>query len=334
VTRILWTLAAISAAAVSCRQKLNHRAQRFYYMDTIIEVTLAGVDSSRAAPLWGSLDSLMAQWDSRFSQNHEQSEIRLLNMRREETVAVSPLLGEMIALSLAWADTLDGGFDITLLPIKELWGLGEERPDSFAPPTGAAIAEALARTGGKRVHLSAAADSAGFADSSVVIDIGGVAKGFALREIARFLENEKIADYLVAAGGDIICRGRRSDGAPWRIGVQHPRRPGLLAAMPLKQGAVVTSGDYERFREYNGKRYHHIFNPETGRPCNRLQSLTIVARDPTIADILSTGLFCRTPAAVLDFVESREDLECLGVDAAGGVFISSGLKKQVKVYEG
>ncbi|MBD3314553.1 MAG: FAD:protein FMN transferase, partial [Chitinivibrionales bacterium] len=142
------------------------------------------------------------------------------------------------------------------------------------------------------------------------------------------LDNLGCTNYLVSAGGDILARGNRKDGKPWRVGIQHPRANGrLLATLDIGNGAVVTSGDYERYKIVEGTRYHHIFDPRTGRPARRHLSLTVVGEDPVAVDILSTGLFSMTPSEVLNFVNAHEKLECVGVDERGKVYVSEGWKE-------
>ena len=232
-----------------------------------------------------------------------------------------------------YGDTLGGAFDITVLPLKELWGLCERCGDSVSipipvirPPDSASVSAALRSVGYKKIRLNAAADSVFFDSDSARVDVGGIAKGFVIKWLGALLNGRGVNDFLISAGGDIVSCGRKPDGSPWRIGVRHPRRPDeLIAAIPITSEAVFTSGDYERMRQApDGRRYHHIFNPKTGYPCGETQSLTIKTPDPIKADILSTGLFCREPEDILSFINARPNIECLIVDSSGTIFKSSG----------
>ncbi|MCX7727792.1 MAG: FAD:protein FMN transferase, partial [Chitinispirillaceae bacterium] len=143
-----------------------------------------------------------------------------------------------------------------------------------------------------------------------------------------------IKNYLVVAGGDIVAKGNKPDGKPWLIGIRHPRKAdGILATLPFTNGSIVTSGDYERFRIVNGKRYHHIFHSKTGRCCNNNQSVTIAGLDPREVDILSTGLFCLPAKDIVDYVNKRSHLECVVVDSAGTIYISDGWKSKIKIVD-
>jgi thiamine biosynthesis lipoprotein len=231
---------------------------------------------------------------------------------------------------LRYGDSLDGGFDLTILPVKEVWGFGEEAPDSMPLPTADQVDSALACVSYKQVSLNAAGDSVFFASPSARIDVGGIAKGFVLHEAAILLDNRAVDDYLVVAGGDVVGKGRRPDGRPWRVGIQHPRiADGLLGTMPLESGSVVTSGDYERFRIIEGKRYHHLFNSRTGRCCLTNRSVTVQGGDPIEVDVLSTGLFCRSPEEIISYINARPRFECVVVDSTGKVFTSKGWRGEV-----
>jgi thiamine biosynthesis lipoprotein len=116
------------------------------------------------------------------------------------------------------------------------------------------------------------------------------------------------------------------------VGIQKPRGGGVLGAVEIDSGSIVTSGDYERFRIVDGVRYHHIFNSKTGYSCPTNQSVTVWGPDPVEADIMTTGLFCRSASEILEFINARSRLECLVVDSSGQIFISNGWKSRVEVF--
>jgi thiamine biosynthesis lipoprotein len=305
---------------------IRYYKQSFFRMDTLVEVTLAAHSKRRANAAFSSVDSLLADWEQRFSQTHPRSEALAVNQAAGDTVDLSPLFGEMATVSLAYAESLGGDFDITILPVKQLWGFGETPADSVTIPDSAQIENALKRVGYRAVTILDSGSRLIAADSAVQLDLGGVAKGFSLREMAAILQRHHIEHYLIVAGGDISARGYRAGGDPWRIGIQHPRdRNAILAVVPLDSGSIVTSGDYERFWiGPDSTRYHHLFDTRTGRPCRSNQSLTVWSMDPIAADILSTGLFRRPADSIVSFIESRDGLECCGVDGSGNHFVSAG----------
>jgi thiamine biosynthesis lipoprotein len=302
------------------------RKQRFFRMDTLVEATVSVPRDYDAKPLWGSIDSLLAQCEKSFSVEGDSSEISAINARAANALPVSARLGGILRAGLGYGDTLGGGFDITVLPLKEAWGLCERCGGDAPLPDSATVSAALRAVSYKKIHINGAGDSAFFDSPDTRVDVGGIAKGFVIAWLAELMKSCGVDNFLISAGGDIIAVGRRPDGAPWRVGVRHPRNPAeLLATIPLDSGAVFTSGDYERARAgEDGQRYHHIFDPANGYPCGKNQSLTIRAADPVRADILSTGLFCQNATDIVAFANARADIECLAVDSAGRVFASSG----------
>lgn len=302
-------------------------------MNTISEITVSVPSGFDIKQVWESVDSLLSQSENRFSVTGENSEVRVLNERGGLTaLPVSRELGEMLSMGLALGDTLSGAFDMTVLPLKELWGFGEESGEDEPLPDSLAIIEALKMVDYKKVRVNEAKDSVFFESPLTKIDVGGIAKGYVLNQLRCLLKSKGINNFLIVAGGDIAGSGCKQDGTPWIIGVRHPREHStLFATVALDSGSIVTSGDYERFRIVDGKRYHHIFDPSTGYSCGKNRSLTIWAPDPLIADVYSTGLFCRDAVEILEFVHARDDLECIVVDSAGEVHISRGWKDAVSV---
>ena len=295
-------------------------------MDTVIEATISVPRRYNPKPLWHSMDSLLTQYEKRFSASGDSSEINTVNTRTSNSLPVSTQLGEMLRTGLCYGDTLGGSFDITVLPLKELWDFCEQCNNDAPIPDSSAVSAALKSVNYKKVRINDAGDSLFFDSLETRIDVGGIAKGFVIKRLGALMRDNGVDGFLISAGGDIISSGSKPDGSPWRVGVRHPRNPAeLVAAIPLQSGVVFTSGDYERVRVTDdGRRYHHIFDPASGFPCGRNQSVTIRAADPVRADILSTGLFCREAEEILRFVNMRTDLECLVVDSAGGIFRSSG----------
>jgi thiamine biosynthesis lipoprotein len=273
------------------------------------------------------VDSLLLDYEKRFSVAGEASEIKALNGRVSQSLPISSELGGMLKTGLAWGDSLGGAFDITVLPLKELWGLCEQCGGDEPLPDSSTVNAAVQKVGYKKVRVSAAADSVFFDSPDTRVDAGGIAKGFVLRRLGELLKSRGLENFLIAAGGDIIVSGRKHDNTRWRVGIRHPRQNSeLIRTLPIASGAIVTSGDYERFRMIDGTRYHHIFDPSAGYPCNRNQSLTILADDPVKADILSTGLFCAGAEQILEYVRARDGIKCVVVDAGGNIYMSSDFK--------
>ncbi|GAB4358421.1 MAG: FAD:protein FMN transferase [Gammaproteobacteria bacterium] len=167
-----------------------------------------------------------------------------------------------------------------------------------------------------------------FARSGVKVDLGGIAKGYAVERSIRLLRDQGVRHALVSAGGDTRVLGDRN-GRPWIVGIRHPRSKGkLVTRLPLVDEAVSTSGDYERFFEDQGVRYHHIINPETGDSARGVQSVTIIGPDATMTDGLSTGVFVLGAERGLNLINRLPGYEAVIIDGHGDLHYSDGLESR------
>ncbi len=246
------------------------------------------------------IDSLM----SRYSQASELNLIESLSADEEATC--SPELAQVLQRSQHFARSSAGAFDVTVGALTRLWDF----PNLRAPPSAEQIDSALTLVGfdnlqvrGRQVRLVL---------DGVRLDLGAAAKGYAVDQAVESLLAAGISGGMVEAGGDIRYWGRKPDGRPWRFGVQHPRDPEqFIAVEDLGLNAVATSGDYEQFIEFEGRRFHHILDPATGYPSRRAISATAWASTALDADILSTALFILGPDQGIKWIESLPQAEAL-----------------------
>lgn len=238
--------------------------------------------------------------------------------------AVPVELAELIERGLVLAELTEGAFDISFRTFGRLWDFKAKPPQL---PGAEQIAGALARCGWQKIKVDLAADHASVSKpEGLEIGLGGIAKGYGVDQAMAVLMERGITDAIVNAGGDLKALGRNGDEL-WTIAIQHPRdRERVLAVLPVSNTCVVTSGDYERFFEYEGKRYHHILDPRTGYPASGCTSATVVAPDAAIADALATAICVLGPVKGLEIIEQLPRIEALAVDMDGEVFASSGLK--------
>ena len=166
-----------------------------------------------------------------------------------------------------------------------------------------------------------------------MLGLGAIAKGYAVDQAASVLRRAGFANFIVSAGGDMAVHGRKTPTTPWRVGIQHPRKPHgtLLAVVEAENETVVTSGDYERFVWRNGKRYHHIIDPRTGMPAEGVMSVTVIATRAMAADALATAAFVMGPKDGLALLEAEAGAEGLVVDSRGQLLFTSGAKRRLKL---
>jgi len=300
-------------------------------MDTFVKVDIYSTAGSGEAGLMeeaaGSVLEEFQRLDTRFNRFKPASEISRINASAGEWVATDDEILSVLASAREYTQITGGAFDITVGPLVDLWGFGTENPEVPSP---AEIRDVLGLIDGskmiidrpnKRVKLT----------PGMSLDPGGILKGYAVDRAATRLREEGIRTALIDAGGNIYVLGRKERG-PWRIGIQHPRSPdNVIAVVSVDENkALATSGDYQRFFEADGHRYHHILDPRTGRPSRHLVSATVIADSAMEADALSTGVFVLGPDKGMDLVERLPGVEAVLVDREMNVVISSGLRGVVR----
>lgn len=293
-------------------------------MGTVVEIVALGPDQARLETAVPAALAEIARIEALMTPHQPQSDVSRLSAAADP-ITVAAETAEVIALGLQVAAASDGALDLTLGRLKALWAIESETP---RVPEAEELAAALQGTGPAALQLDGL--TVRKAAPQLAVDLGAVAKGYAVDRAVAVLRAAGVTRASVNAGGDIFLLGDQV-GRPWRIGIQHPRNQGEVAATLLvADQAVVTSGDYERFFEQDGVRYHHIFDPKTGRPARRCQSATVVAPTAALADALSTAVFVLGPEAGLALVERFPGALALVIDAAGDRHVSPGLQERIE----
>lgn len=253
-----------------------------------------------------------------------ESELTRLNARAGQgPIPVSHEMAQLLAIAVECGRVTNGAFDVTYFPLRPLWDYKAEHPTL---PSEEAIRAALERVDYRKVRVDLEHDTvelpAGFS-----IDLGGIAKGYGVDRAMDILLAQGLRNGLVQAGGDTKALGRKFD-KPWQIAIKNPRRSGeVFAVLPVVNQCVQTSGDYERFFEIDGKRYHHIVDPRTGRPSEGCMSATVIGPEATFADGIATAMCVLGPEAGMAIIEELERVEAVLVGMDGKVHLSSGLQK-------
>jgi thiamine biosynthesis lipoprotein len=236
-------------------------------------------------------------------------------------VPLSPELFGLIRDALELSRLSDGAFDITYESVGYLYDFRAR-----SHPSQDAIDALLDAVDFRHVVLDEPSHTIRFERPGVRINLGGIAKGYAVERGAALLREAGIRHAMLNAGGDTRVLGDRR-GRPWVVGIRHPRLEGeIVTRIPLQDEAISTSGDYERFFEEDGRRYHHIINPVTGEPTEDLLSVTIIGPDATMTDGLSTTVFVLGAERGLALIESLADFEAIVVEASGRLSYSAGLE--------
>lgn len=253
--------------------------------------------------------------EERTTSYHETSDVSRLQ-RSETPFVVSDDTDATLRLALEVAAATDGAFDPTMGALMRAWGF----PEAPAVPDSARVRAARSRVSADRLRPEG--DGAWIVEPATELDLGGIAKGWAVDRAADLLE-KRVGPCLVNVGGDLAVRGSKPGGEPWRIGVQDPRDPSRLFVTLRLSGkrAVATSGDYQRYVEVDGVRYHHLLDPRTGWPARGVNSVTVVGPSCAVADAWATAVFVMGPVAGLAALEEQPELEgvVVTVDESGAL---------------
>lgn len=298
------------------------------HMGTLVSITAVGADEEAAHRAINAgfqeirrLEQMLSTWivSSELSQVNRSAGI--------VPVIVSPETLTVVRRSLQVAEMTDGGFNIAVGPAVEAWNISAEA----RLPTGAELEAVKPLIDLQAVHADMWERTVYLEKSGMRIDVGGIGKGYAADQAAEAMKRAGATAGVVALSGDIKTFGRLPGGAPFPVGIRHPRRDGaVLAEIDLQDEAISTAGDYERFFERNGIRYHHILDPKSLQPARGCQSVTVIAKEGIWADGLDTGIFVMGPERGMELVEHLDDVEAIIVDAEGHVLISSGLRHRVR----
>jgi len=226
-----------------------------------------------------------------FSRFLAESEVCGINERAGKAlVAVSPDTMHVLKEAIAAGRRSEGLFDVTIAPLMNLWDFTH----ASASPSQAAIDSVLPLVDYRQVVVDEKTGRAGLGKPGMVLDLGGLAKGYAADRAKQVLLDCDIQSAYINLGGNVVLVGAKPDGSAWKVGIRHPRIPNaLVGAISAEGSSVVTSGDYERFFiDEQGERQHHIVDPRTGRPSRSgLVSLTVACPQSLQADVLSTTCF-------------------------------------------
>jgi len=304
-------------------QQLQSVQRSRMIMGTLVEISATGHDGLELHRAIEAAFAEMERLEQQLSPQVATSEVaRLGNVAELE---VSTETREVVAAGLEVARRSRGAFDLTLGRLVKLWDVNGLR---LHVPKAEAIHAALEGIGPQALELQGTK----IVKRQVELqpELGGVAKGYAVEAAARKLRNAAVTSAAVNAGGDMALVGYPQQ-RDWRIGIRHPRHAEeLLATLVLPGGAVVTSGDYERYFEVQGVRYHHLFDPRTGYPAQGCQSVTVWAGDATLADALATAAFVLGPEQGLTLLRDWREVEGLLVAADGSVQYTPGLEGRIE----
>lgn len=304
-------------------------------MDTLVQIKVyapteeLAKEATRAAfREFKRLELLTNRYQSPTQQ--KPSQVREINAQAgKKAVPVSEDVFTLIRLSKKYHRETDGAFEVTIGPVVDLWGFGREIKKVPGPKE---LQAALSLVGSEKILLDEEKQTVFLTQAGMSLDLGAIAKGYATDKAAQILKEYGIEKALINAGGNILVLGEKGENTPWKIGIQDPRdEKQIIATLNLKDQAAVTSGDYQRYFLIGGQRYHHLLDPKTGRPARHLISVTVIAPNSTVADILSTSFFVMGLEKSLAYLEKHPELGAVFVTPEKEVILSPGLESVVEL---
>lgn len=314
--RFIGVFLLVTVFLCGCSDPKPHRETRFM-MGTLVDVVLY-TDAKTAPEAANRAFESIGRVENAAHPAGEDSP--LFRVRHGQGTRIEGDLLRILETAMGVSRATSGAFDPTMGQVVYMWGFGHDDPRLPDPQE---IEVALEKTGYDRVPLGECCPQG----LDIWFDLGGVAKGYAVDDAVKVLKETGARAGIVNAGGDLRSFGIRPRRGYWKIGVQDPSNPQELAGvLEIKEAAVATSGDYQRYFEKDGVRYHHILDPATGYPAHAgLRGTTVIAPDCATADALATAVFVMGPEKGVALLEEWDGAEGVLITDNGSILTTSGI---------
>ena len=300
-----------------------------YFMGTVVTVTLY---DNKSEKIIDKAFEEVKKIEQLVSINMDGTELDEVNNNSGiKPVKVSDDTYNIIKKGLEYSSLTNGSFDITIGPLVKLWSIG--LPEAKVP-TLDEIKGALKYINYKDVEINDSEKTVFLKKPCMIIDLGGIAKGYTADVIAQTLKDEGVEKAIIDLGGNIYALGEKSENTLWRIGIQNPdqTRGEIVGSINVKDKSIVTSGIYERFIEQDGVKYHHILSPESGYPYdNEIAGVTIISDKSIDGDALSTSVFSMGITKGLEFINSQPDTEAIFITKDHKIYLTEGSQEIFKL---
>lgn len=317
----LW-MAIVLSACNGAGDQPTRRTQ--FIMGTLVEITVSHSDAELIQTVTTQAFDEMKRIEKLMSTYIPDSEISRINRAAgKKAISVSPEVEEVIREGIYWSEQSGGAFDITVEPLVQLWDFEGEKEIIPGKNT---LRKTASLVNYRNIEIKD--HTVRLKKPGMAINVGGLAKGYAVDRAISILRGG-VSSGIVNAGGDLFAFGKKNKRNSWTIGLQHPRKPqDLLAAFAVNNQAIATSGDYQRYFIKDGVRYHHIFDPKTGRPARLMISATLITTEVLDADALATAVFVMGPDKGIEWVDSMENVEAMLVLEDESIRYSKNFREQ------
>lgn len=328
---LIYSVVVIILLSLSgCKKNTNEAPidRTNFMMDTVMTIKI--FDSNNEEVLDKAFKRI-EDIESKMSRTIDNSEVNLINKKAgKEPVKVSDDVYYVIKTAKQYAELSNGAYDPTIGPLVNLWDIdGEGEVEKNTIPSKEEIVKEKKKVDFSKLELLE--DNKVFlAEEDMILDLGGIAKGYAVDEVMKILKDHDVESAIIDLGGDIYALGSKAEEQPWKIGIQNPFEPrgSYVGIVEVKDKSIVTSGDYERYFELDNKRYHHIIDSETGYPANNELSAVSVISDKSVdGDAISTAIFVLGKDKGLKFINQLEGIDILLITKDNQVYMTENFKK-------
>ena len=299
--------------------------QNIELMGTSFDITVVAEDSIKGSSYIQLAVKEIQRIEQLISSWKPDSQTSLINNNAGSTaVRVDKELYQLIERALKISALTDGAFDITYASMDKIWKFDGSMTQM---PLEDKIKESIAKVGYKNVVLNAKAGTVFLPIKGMKIGFGAIGKGYAADKAKELLQNNGVAAGIINASGDMNTWGVQPNGEAWKVAITNPlNKKNVFALLPISNGAVVTSGSYEKFVKFKDKRYSHIIDPRTGYPSTGIISVTVFAPKSEVADALATSVFVMGKEVGLDRINQLQNIECILVEESGAISTSKNIK--------
>lgn len=304
----------------SSEENTQEASTQVFAMDTYMNLKAYGKNAQKAVD---DAKSEIERLDKLWSAVDENSEIYQLNQKKKMKVSDETL--ELIEFAKKKSAQSGDAFDISIYPIVELWGFPTQK---YRVPSDSEIKSLLKNVDCQKIKVNKKTNVVTL-EKNMKIDLGGIAKGYTSQRIAKVYKEDGVKSGVISLGGNVQAIGKKTDGSYWKVGVQSPDdTQSMIGAYEADDESVITSGAYERYFEKNGKIYHHIIDPATGKPSEKdLKSVTIISKNGTLSDTMSTTLFVMGKDKAISYWKKHSsEFNMILVDKNDKIYISQGIE--------
>lgn len=317
-----WFLMVLCLPLLLCGCAQRSAEREFFAMDTVMQLRAYGPEAEAAL---SQAEAEIYRLEGELSCRDEHAALARLNKAGGGTADAET--AALLQTALTLCEKTGGAYDPALGALSQAWGFST---GAYRVPEQDALAEAMQESGAGLVQLDGTSVKL---TNGAQLDLGGIAKGYAAGRVRAILQDAGVTSAIISLGGNVAAVGTKPDGSAWTVGLQDPDDPeAYFGTVSIEDACVVTSGAYQRYFEENGVRYHHILDPVTGCPAESgLKSVSVVAKDDTLADALSTALFVMGLDAGAEFQKrSGLSFEAVFVTDDNTVWITPGLAGQYR----